>query len=265
MGDETHVGSQREPGDPGRWRRLWRRPDSGWKLATPLVLGVAVMILATSWRLSDGTDLRPQSYDGLSGLVNSDSAEVQDKNAQVASLTQDVQDLTSAVADREVQRLQRQQEKRRGPAGLTAKTGPAVTVTLSDAPYDVDNPPNVDDINKLVVHQQDIQAVVNAMWAGGADAVTVQGQRIVSTTGIKCEGNSVQLQGVPYPQPYEITAVGSQERILAALENNSYLAGYRTMAADPSVGIGWSLETRSRYTAPAFDGLLDITHAQVQR
>ena len=56
----------------------------------------------------------------------------------------------------------------------------------------------------VVVHQQDIQAVVNAMWRAGAEAVTIQGQRVISTTGIKCDGNLVSLHGVPYYPPYEI-------------------------------------------------------------
>lgn len=262
MAPGTHVGSASGPdrGDPqaGRERR-WR-----W-IGTPLVVGVAVLIFVTSWRESDGTDLRPQSYDGLAGLVDSDNIRVRAKNDKVAELSREVQQLTDAVADKKVQRLQRQQDKLRKPAGLTEVTGTAVSVTLSDAPYDLDNPPDVEDIRPLVVHQQDIQAVVNAMWAGGAEAVTVQGERIVTTTGIKCEGNSVQLHGVPYPQPYVVTAVGSQEEILAAIENNEYLAGYRSQAADPAIGIGWELETMSRYTAPAYDGLLDVTYADVKR
>ena len=52
------------------------------------------------------------------------------------------------------------------------------------------------------MHQQDIQAVVNALWAGGAEAMTIQGQRVISTTGIKCVGNTVVLHGVPYSPPY---------------------------------------------------------------
>lgn len=265
MGTETHAGTP-EPGDdtpahvaPTPRRNLWR-----W-VGTPLVAVVAVLILVTSWRESDGTDLRSQRYDGLVGLVEDDSRTVQDKNARVADLTADVQTLTDAVADQEVQRLQRLQEKRRGPAGLTELTGPAVTVTLSDAPYDLDDPPDVEEIKPLVVHQQDIQAVVNAMWAGGAEGLTVQGQRIVSTTGIKCEGNSVTLQGVPYPAPYVITAIGPQEEILKALEDSSYLAAYRAQAASPEIGIGWDLETNSELTVPAYSGLLDITYARADR
>ena len=91
------------------------------------------------------------------------------------------------------------------PAGLSRAPRPGRGHLLSDAPEDVIDA-TTGDKNLLVVHQQDIQAVVNAMWKGGASAVTIQGQRMVTTTGIKCEGNSVQLQGVPYPQPYVIQA-----------------------------------------------------------
>ena len=136
-----------------------------------------------------------------------------------------------------------------------------MAVTLSDAPEEVINS-TTRDLNLLVVHQQDIQAVVNAMWKGGASAVTVQGQRIVSTTGIKCEGNAVQLQGVPYPQPYVIEAVGEQTRLLDAIENDDYLQIYREQAAIPDISVGWDLQPQAQVTAPAYDGLLDLTYAE---
>ena len=54
--------------------------------------------------------------------------------------------------------------------------------------------------------------MVNALWSGGAEAMTIQGQRVISTTGIKCVGNTVLLHGVPYSPPYVITAVGDHAR-----------------------------------------------------
>ena len=102
----------------------------------------------------------------------------------------------------------------RTPPGWSPRTGPGVTVTLSDAPAEVVDVQPARTSTCLVVHQQDIQAVVNAMWKGGATAVTIQGQRVVTTTGIKCEGNAVQLQGVPYSQPYVISAVGDPAALL---------------------------------------------------
>ena len=139
-----------------------------------------------------------------------------------------------------------------------------MTVVLSDAPVEDINATNID-LNRFVVHQQDIQAVVNALWSGGAEAVTVQGQRIISTTGIKCEGNSVTLQGVPYPQPYVISGIGSQEDLLRALELDAHVGLYRADADDPAIGVGWDLSTRTQTTVPAYDGLLDLRFARVDR
>jgi uncharacterized protein YlxW (UPF0749 family) len=107
--------------------------------------------------------------------------------------------------------------------------------------------------------------VVNAMWVGGAKAVTVQGQRLVTTTGIKCEGNAVQLQGVPYPQPYVIEAVGNQAELLRAIAADDYLQIYREQAAIPDISVGWDLQPQSEVTAPAYDGLLDLSYAEPLR
>ena len=213
---------------------------------------------------SQGTDLRPGRYTDLASLVRTEADEYAALKQQVADLNGDVDRLTASIDDREVRRYQRKIEKLSDPAGLVPRAGPGVTVTLSDAPEDVINS-TTQDPNFLVVHQQDIQAVVNALWKGGAEAVTIQGQRVVSTTGIKCEGNAVQLQGVPYSQPYVISAVGSQLNLLNALAEDDYLDVYRDQANDPEISVGWSLDVEDSLTAPAFDGLLDLNYAQPLR
>ena len=149
----------------------------------------------------------------------------------------------------------------KGPAGLLPQVGPGVTVTLSDAPQDT-SASSPDNPNLLLVHQQDIQAVVNAMWKGGARAITIQGQRVVSTTGIRCIGNSVQLQGVPYSQPYVISAVGDPAALTDAIARDSYLQVYRADAADPDIAVGWDEQVEDKITAPAYDGLLGLTYAK---
>ena len=55
--------------------------------------------------------------------------------------------------------------------------------------------------------------MVNALWSGGAEAMTIQGQRVIATTGIKCVGNTVVLHGVPYAPPYVISAIGDPEKL----------------------------------------------------
>lgn len=218
-------------------------------------------LFAVSAANSEGTDLRPGRYTDLASLVRNDSDTYDALKRRVAELTADVARLTESIDDREVKRYQREIEKLRDPAGLVPRTGPGVTVTLSDAPEDIINSTS-QDLNLLLVHQQDIQAVVNAMWKGGASAVTIQGQRIVSTTGIKCSGNTVTLQGVPYPQPYVISAVGNVDLLASAIENDEYLDIYRQYSEIPDVAVGWGFESEAELTAPAYDGLLSLTYAE---
>jgi uncharacterized protein YlxW (UPF0749 family) len=220
-------------------------------------------LFAISAANSEGTDLRPGRYTDLASLVSSESDEYDALQERVAELNAEVARLTANVNDRDVKRLQRKVERLKDPAGLVARTGPGVTVTLSDAPEDVIAAAEDAgrDVNDNLVHQQDIQAVANALWRGGAVAVTIQGQRVVSTTGIKCEGNAVQLQGRPYSQPYVISAVGDPSRLTAAIDTDAYLTDYRAYSADPAIAVGWDMQSEALITAPAFDGLLDLSYA----
>jgi uncharacterized protein YlxW (UPF0749 family) len=236
-----------------------------WRVATPVVGLLSGALFVVSAHSSEGTDLRPGRFTDLASMVQYDANRVANLKQRVADLNRQVTALSASVNDRQVKRFTREADKMKGPAGLLPVTGPGVTVTLSDAPQATgqDTPDTIDNPNLLLVHQQDIQAVVNAMWKGGAQAVTIQGQRVVSTTGIRCIGNSVQLQGVPYSQPYRIQAVGDVGSLVAAIANDPYLQVYRADAADPNINVGWDEQVEDKITAPAYDGLTDLQYAKV--
>ena len=146
--------------------------------------------------------------------------------------------------------------RRRWPASKRS-AGPAVTVTLNDAPASV----AADGVEPdyLVVHQQDIQAVVNALWQGGAEAMTIQGQRVISTTGIKCVGNTVVLHGIPYAPPYVIRAVGDQKRLQASLSSSAFIEIYKQYVA--AYGLVYGENTEARAELPAHEGALELQYA----
>ena len=241
-----------------------RRSGLAWRLGTPVMVLLSGALFVVSATNSEGTDLRPGRYTDLASLVEAEADQYAALQERVRDLDAEVDDLADAVQDTTVRRYRREIEVMQDPAGLTPRSGPGVSVTLSDAPDEVFASSGQDD-NLLVVHQQDIQAVVNAMWAGGATAVTIEGQRIVSTTGIKCEGSVVQLQGYPYPEPYVIQAVGDQAAISAALEEDSYLDLYRAQSEVPDIAVGWELALEDSVIAPAYDGLLDLNYAEPTR
>jgi len=233
-------------------------------VATPVVGLLSGALFVVSAHSSEGTDLRPGRFTDLASLVQYDAHRQAALKQRVADLNKQVLDLSSSVDNRLVRKYTRRAEVMKGPAGLRPVTGPGVTVTLSDAPQSTgqETPDTVDNPNLLLVHQQDIQAVVNAMWRAGATAVTIQGQRVVSTTGIRCIGNSVQLQGVPYSQPYRISAVGDVTSLTDAITNDPYLQVYRRDAENPDINIGWDEVVEDHIVAPAYDGLTDLQYAK---
>ena len=79
--------------------------------------------------------------------------------------------------------------------------------------------------------------MVNALWRGGASGVTVMGQRLVSTSAVRCVGNTVILQGQVYSPPFVIEAVGDVARLTAALEADESVPFFREWA--DVVGLGY--------------------------
>ena len=135
---------------------------------------------------AQGTDLRPARNTDLVSLVQSQSRHNTELTRRLADLRRDVDGLAARDSEQSDLRPELSRHSRR--VGLTPVSGPAITVTLDDAPSTV--AANGIEPDLLVVHQEDIQAVVNALWSGGAEAMTIQGQRVISTTAVKCVGNT---------------------------------------------------------------------------
>ncbi len=220
------------------------------------LLSIAVCVLAgfmitTSAVNAGGTDLRPNRNTDLAGLIQSESKRNAELTERIAKLRRDVDALTRSDGGGVPEDASRAAAVI---AGQTPVKGPAVVVVLDDARSHVQQPGVSPEL--LVVHQQDIQAVVNALWSGGAEAMTIQGQRVTSRTGVKCVGNSVVLHGVPYAPPYEIAAIGDPDRLDRALADSSAVRIYRQYV--DAYGLGYGQRREASVTMPAYRGGLDI-------
>ena len=231
------------------------------RLGTPLAVLMCGALFAVSAEHSGGTDLRGGRYTDLASVVQAERDDTNELTADVARLSSEIEELSRGLGDRSVDRAQQEVETLSDPAGLTPREGTAVRVVLDDAPQEVQDDESRKP-NEIVVHQQDIQAVVNAMWRAGAEAVTVQGQRLISTTGIKCDGNLVSLQGVPSSPPYEIVGIGMPTSMLVSLDNDVMVDAFREDAADPRGGVSYLAEALPYAVAPGYEGLLDLTYAE---
>jgi len=197
-------------------------------------------------------DRRPEN---LVEYTRAKAAQVQHQAAQVDALRAQVDALTAAVPDVPGAVSVPVQVA----AGSVAVAGPGLVITLDDAPVSAARD-NVDP-DVLVVHQQDLQAVVNAMWAGGAEAVAVQDQRIITTTSLQCVGNVLRLGGRVYSPPYTISAVGDPAALRAGLDQSPQVLAYVRDADE--VGLGWSVRPSQSVQLPAYSGATGLVHAHV--
>lgn len=90
-------------------------------------------------------------------------------------------------------------------AGLVALKGPGTMVTLSDSPRNVG--PNEDPYS-FIVHDVDLLALTNELWAAGAEAVSVNDQRVVNRTAIRCVGPAILVNNVQLASPFVVRAIG---------------------------------------------------------
>ena len=228
-----------------------------WRLLAPAVFVCAGVLFVTSMVSAQGTDLRAGRYDDLQGLANAEAHDLEGLQTRSHDLNQQVDRLTKGLGSTAVVAQQRKAAALEGPAGLRPVHGPGVTITLDDAPDDVLAAAG-SDVSELLVHQQDIQAVANALWAGGAEAMTIQGQRVVATTGIKCVGNTVILHGVPYSPPYRLSAIGSTHDMLAAVAASPYIALYLKLVDQ---GLGWKVKQDRSLDLPGYGGSTQLDYA----
>lgn len=237
-------------------QRLRNRRSTSGRILTGVVCLAAGLMITISAINARGIDLRPARNTDLVSFVQSQSRHNAQLARQVTSLRSQVDQLAARQGDpSQDAELARRTEQ----AGLQPVTGPAVTVTLDDAPSDVAS--DGIDPDLLVVHQQDIQAIVNLLWSGGAEAMTIQGQRVISTTGVKCVGNTVILRGIPYAPPYKISAIGDPAKLQATLQNSAFVAIFQQYVQ--RYRMGYAVSTTARATFPGYRGALDLQYAHV--
>jgi uncharacterized protein YlxW (UPF0749 family) len=237
-----------------------RRSRAGGVGVTIVLVG-AGLLFTTSAHTARGTQLRSERAN-LADLIAAEDTRVQARGQRVAALNDEVTRETAlnAANSKSIQSFEERTAPLVAAAGLHAVSGPGLTVTLDDAPRDAPVPAQAGP-DDLVVHQQDVQAVVNALWSGGAEAMKLQDQRVISTSAVRCVGNTLILQGRVYSPPYSITAIGDVAKLQAALDASPEINYYLEYVA--SLRLGWSVKPSTKLTLPAYAGALALSHARV--
>ena len=177
----------------------------------PVSVSGKIAVFAVAVALGFGSIVATSSLRAPAGDVKSDlKSQASERTAAVEALNDEVQSLGRAID----QYSQTGSAAPSNPAQdlMTATTpvsGPGITVTLTDRSGTGKGNGNVRD--------QDLAMVVNAMWAAGADAVSINGQRVGPETFVRTAGSVILVTGTPVSSPYEVAAIGDANALSVAL------------------------------------------------
>ena len=224
-----------------------RTRQSAWRFGVPVVCLLAGLLLAATHDVSGGGEIRRSDAPRLVDLVREAQQSVDRLTAERDSLgtTLDTHHGGSPGADAALAAITKRSARLAVDAGLDPMRGPGLVVTLNDAQRDAEGRfPRDASPDDLVVHQQDIDAVLNAMWSAGAEGIQMQDQRIIGTSAPRCVGNTLLLNGRTYSPPYVITAIGDASAMQAALSAAPLVTLYRQYVV--RFGLGYTEEPRAQ-------------------
>lgn len=239
---------------PSRFRR------SSWAISIAVALGLIGFVGAGQWNSSVARQVFITSAqrvlvtraEQLQREQEQLRAEIEEAEARVLSFQ--VRDAGSQTAQ---ERLNQDLAAARLATGLSAVSGPGMVLEIADSDREV--PPGESNSNYLVV-QDDLRDIVAALWASGAEAITISGgltegapaERLVATSSIYAVGSAILVNIAPLTPPYRIEAIGPEGLRDRFLAHPSYLA--RVERRIEAYGLQFASESRDEITLPAFIG-----------
>lgn len=216
-----------------------------------LTLGIAIQIKTIN-QMNNKSVTNSATENDLRDSVLKTKEKYDNTYAKVEKLEKELEELqtSASVNSDEANELQEKLKEYKKILGLTEVRGNGLEITLKDGDENQSK-----SVLSSIVHDGDILQVVNALRNAGADAISVNDQRIVNTSAISCIGNVVKINGEKVGAPFVIKAIGNPEWLYGAIEmNGGYVSNLRREGVDVEV------KKVKDITIPKYDGVYNATY-----
>jgi len=225
-------------------------------IAASILLGflLTVQFRSTAARLPVREQSRLASVDAvrrLEGEQRDLKQRIAGLRTQVAALQRNTDSMLSSAA------VAADLDQQRVLAGLVAMRGPGLIVTLDDSTKIIGQ---ADDANNYIIHDYELRDAVSLLWLAGAEAIAVNGERIVNVSSLYCVGSTILVNDTRLSPPYEVRGIGDPAVLEQAVQNPRNLAKLR--ARVKTYGIQFKVAAQKEITVPAFGGNLHIRYAR---
>jgi uncharacterized protein YlxW (UPF0749 family) len=205
--DYRHVAERQRNDEGGNGKQP---PQIRPGLAALVVMGLfGILVTTAAVQTARNADAESTGRESLVTQVRARSAQVDARRARIAELRSEVESLQSLYLETTGQgrSLSSRLDRLGVVTGALAVRGPGVKVVVDDAPGAVSAYGRVLD--------KDLQKLANALWASGAEAVSINGQRLTNTSAIRLAGSAITVNYVSVSRPYTVLAVGNPDTMPA--------------------------------------------------
>jgi len=256
LGLHSMVVSEYEGLPPGRWTAPWPRQT----VTVLMVAGALIVGFFVASAVSAGRTAAQQQHvrrDELVALIEARQARTDQLTADLEALRAEI-DAAGAQAAAGLPALRIRLASLEGATGLTAVRGPGLRVTLADA-EEACPTGRPDDCQ---VQDTDLQLAVNALFAAGAEAVAVNGERLIATSAVRSAGSSVLVNYRVLASPYVIEAIGDPGRLDVQFQGAEIAHDFAVWR--DVYGLGYAVAQVKRLELPAYSGGLRLRAASAK-
>lgn len=220
-----------------------------------LILTIAICVQIKTVNSNGTTTSSNKTLNNLKTQVLKMKEKYEDTYQRVDSLQKELENARNKVTsnDEQLKSLEEKIKKYNILSGATEVTGPGVRITVADATT-TNTLNSILDPRNLIVHDTDILEIVNELKNAGAEAVEVNGQRIIANTAISCDGNVIVINGEKVSSPFEIKAIGFTERMATLNRPGGYLKYF--------VEIKTTYKEEEKITIPKYIGGTSFKYAK---
>ncbi len=252
-------------------RRSWLPLSTVALTGTFLVGGlVAGALISTQWKARSVGAVsaaappitRQSDKDIVAATISKLESEQVRLKRQIADLRTQLNDAQSAnaMSKSTLTDINNKITQQRNVSGMAALHGPGVVVTLDDST--AHSIPENEDPANYILHDYDVRDVLNALWIAGAEAISINGERIVSSTSLYCVGTTVICNATRLSPPFEVRAVGDAQALTAALRGSPQMDKLNQRAEIYDLPI--TIERSQDVLVPAYNGSFVFKYATIQ-
>ncbi len=233
----------------------------GWTIVATLIGLTLGTYAAVSWQAETPRPVvRPESSRQLvADTIAKQEADQAELKKQVAQLREQIaqQQAEAAKAKTALAEINAALESQKMAAGMVALKGPGLRVTIDDS--SARTIPSGEEASLYIVHEFQLRDIVNALWQSGAEAIAVNGERLVGTTSIYCVGSTIMVNATRLSPPYEIVAIGDAAAMDNWLNNQSVLVELKDRIK--TYELQFKTVRSQSLEVPAYNGSLTVRYA----